>query len=347
MSKSVVKVLAACSAMVSLVACSSGGGGGGTGGGTASASGALSVPNLNCGNASCFSMNTGLMPFTGLNSAEEIADYGETVYNHFNTVSLPKINQMLYSIEQAFKANGAETCADIVSAPDTGGTPMSLSGGYTVHIGTENPISSPFGGTTSKYFLLSLSETPVAFIRVGCAGTVRHMYVKVIVDTNTRYEVWVKADSADSNVKSIEAAADSGGSKMTLWFESSSATAFSLAAVGKDYPNPYQTGSTVSFSIVGAANLGVNPKIASIGYTPATSSAPPQSYSAVNASWDGATALRHCYSNFSLGTVDAGGAACTSLGTPATSFSSGVRGHSGSISWQVDNFASDIAGIIL
>lgn len=345
MTKSVIKALAINSAMISLVACSSGGGGG-AGGGTASASGALSVPNLNCGSVSCFSASTGLMPFTGLNSAEEIADYGETVYNHFNTVSLPKINQMLYSVEQAFKANGAETCADIVSAPDTGGTPMSLSGGYTVQIASEN-TTSPFGGTTSKYFLLSLSETPVAVIRVGCAGTVRHMYVKAIVDSSTRYEVWVKTDSANTNVKSIEAAADSGGAKLTLQFESSSATAFNLAAVGKDYPNPYQAGMTVNFAIVGSANLGVSPKIASIGYTPSTSSAPPQSYSAENTSWDGATALRHCYSNFAVGTVDSGGTACSSLGTPATTATSGVRGNSGTVSWQVDNFSSSVVGIIL
>lgn len=330
------------SVLVLLSACSGGGGGsGGTGTTTTKATGALSIPDINCGSSACLNSSKSMVSPMAMNSGEEVAAYGELVYDKFNTEYLPKINENLYKMESAFKTQGYETCDQIVGVANT--TDQSLGSGYTVTI-TSATTTSPFGGTTSKRFVVKYSSDAVAEIQMGCSGTVRTIYVKVFVDSTNHYEVWAKVDSANANAKSLEAAADIGSAKLTLYFNSTSATAFTLGAIGKDYPNPYDSGTPISFSIFGQASLG-SPKIAKISYSSNNAAAPPTSYSAPDTNWAG-TSIGHCYSNLDSGTVDNAGTACSSLSS-ASPTTSGVRGHTGAgTTWIVNDYSTAIPGIL-
>lgn len=342
MVKSLLQVLAVSSAAATLAACSGGSGGGSGGGSTSVASGALSVPDIKCGNSACLTSSAAFTLTAGLNSGLEVADYGATVYDHFNTVVLPKVNENLYKVETAFKELGFETCAEVAAIPDV--TDHALATGYTVNVFAE-ALTSPFGGTTSKSFIVKYSGSPVIHMSIGCSGTVRNFYVKVLESASVRYELWAKTDSTNSNVKSIEAAADtSNGAKATLQFTSTSETDFTLGAVGKSYPNPYISGQTVDFSIYGQASLGT-PKIAKIAYSGDASQAPPTAYSTADTNWL-LTSIGHCYSNLDLVTVDALGTACGPLTVPAPT-TSGVRGHTGAATWSVNDFSAEVPGISL
>lgn len=330
------------SVLVLLSACSGGGGGsGGTGTTTTKATGALSIPDINCGSSACLNSSTSMVSPMAMNSAEEVAAYGELAYDKFNTEYLPKINENLYKMESTFKTLGYETCDQIVGISND--TDQSLGSGYTVTI-TSVTTTSPFGGTTSKRFVVKYSSDAVAEIQMGCSGTVRTIYVKVFADSTNHYEVWAKVDSANTDAKSLEAAADIGSGKLTLYFNSTSATAFTLGAIGKDYPNPYDSGTPISFSIFGQASLG-SPKIAKISYSSNNAAAPPTSYSAPDTNWAG-TSIGHCYSNLDSGTVDNAGTACSSLSS-ASPTTSGVRGHTGAgTTWIVNDYSTAIPGIL-
>lgn len=331
-----MRVLTVSSLAAALGACSGGGSGGGGGSSTNQASGAFSVPNLNCGTTPCISSSARLLN-TGLNSGEEIAAYGELVYNHFNNEALPQVNALLYRVEQAFKNHEIETCEEIQSIPAE--SAHDLGEGYSAYVTSDVTIPSPFGGSATKLFMITSSSQPVMAVAVGCSGTVRNFYVRAVVDSTTRYEVWAKTDSANPHAKSVEAAADSNGAKLTLQFQSGSATEFTLAAVGKSYPNPYLPGETVDFSMFGQANLTSD--AVKIAYSNDNASAPPTSFSAVETNWN-LTSIGHCYSAFSQWTVDADGSACSSLSftSPTTSR---VRSNSGTVEWKVDAFSLDIA----
>lgn len=334
MSRSILKIATMASALTILSACS-GGGGGGSGGSTLKASGALSVPNINCGGSSCFA---GVSKSTrSMNSGEELAAYGEDVYSYFNQKTLPKINEQLYMIENTFKSEGLESCSDIVSAPN--GT-YPLEGSYTVDI-YGSTTTSPFGGNISKGFIVKYQNTPVIELGVGCDNTVRHFYARVIADTQTRYEVWAKTDSASPHAKSILAAGDYGDTRLTLRFVGTTADSFVLSAIGKSYPNPYVAGQTVDFAIHGQAILSQDR--VKIAYTNVAADVPPTAYSPVNPTWMGA-AIQHCYSPFSSWTIDSDGSDCSSLNEASPTIS-GVRGLSGA-TWTIDNFDATIPGIV-
>lgn len=339
MKKGLIQGLVLSSLTVGMAACSGGGGGSGAGGSTSKvASGALAMPSLNCGTSPCLSSGASLLS-AGVNSSEEIGAYGELAYTHFNDVALPKINELLYTLETEFKDLGFDTCAEIEGIAAATGVPLDTT--YSVDI-TASGLTSPFTGATTKTFVIKQSGTAIAKISIGCSGTVRNLYVKALADSTHRYEIWVQTDSGNTAVKSVEAAADVDSAKLTLQFVSSSATAFTLSAAGESYPNPYSAG-TINFAMFGQANLGVSPKIAHIAYTSVLSSPPPTSYSANDSTWSG-TPIRHCYSNFATGAVDSVGTACSTLSATSPT-TSGVRGNVAAtpIAWQVDDLDTAIS----
>lgn len=332
-----------------LLACSGGTSGNGTTSSSTGATGAFSIPDLNCGSAPCLTASSKIMAGTQMNSGEELASYGELVYRKFNSEVVPEVNKKLKQIEQVFIGLGYTTCAQIAGIAEASGE--DLGDGYSVDITdiSGQSVTSPFSGTVSKRFLVNYSSTPVLDFMIGCDGNIRNVHVKVIDNASNRYEIWAKSNSANQNEKSLELAADtSDGAKTTLRFTSTSATAFTLGAIGKSYPNPYG-GSAIDFSIYGEAILG-SPTIAKIVYSNVASSAPAFTWAAVNTNWD-LSPIAHCYSNLDQVVVDSDGSSCSSLSTtPPTS--TGVRGSGGasgansrSSTWSIDDFTTGIGDI--
>lgn len=307
------------------------------------ASGALSVPNVNCGANDCFTGQpptqalsySGLSPYS-VNSSTEIANYGIATYQFFNNEIIPKLNEALYFIEAGFAWHNMVTCTQIEAAPVgndfvqmDGKTVDVIAGGYT----------SPFGApNTTKTFEGKNNGTKIARVSIGCSGSIRSLYLKASVDSNRSGEAWIKADSNNPNVKSVEIALDDGTKKLTMQFIGNSQDAFTLGAIGVQMPNPNNSGQLLDFSIFGQANLSANPKLVKISYSNLTNSTPPSSFSANDSNWMGGP-IQHCYSDFMARVVDGSGAACSGLSTNSPTVT-GVRGsgNSTNTTWIIGNF---------
>lgn len=314
------------------------------------ANGALSIPNVNCGSNDCF---TGEAPATNnttslaiaqsVSSSTEIANYGTLTYQYFNNTVIPKLNEALFFIEAGFLIQGLSTCAQIEAAiPKLG---YEIAPGKTIDI-LATGFTSPFGApNTTKTFEGFIDGVKVARVSIGCSGTVRSLYVKVTVDSNRRAEAWIKADSSNPNTKSVEVAMDNGVSNLTMQFIGTTQDTFTLGTVGVNFPNPNQSGQYLDFALFGQANLSLNSKLVKISYSNLTNATLPTLFSADDPNWAGSP-IQHCYSDFSLRTINDVGNVCTSLNATSPTVT-GLRGsgNSSAIIWTIGSLSAGIPAL--
>lgn len=339
------RVLLLVLASFGLVACSGGGGGSGGDSSTAknAASGVLSLPSATCGTAVC-GQSTGGISASAVSdggSAMTLLELADFAYTYIQSTYIPAVNEMMYSVEQAFKEQGYDQCGGTPTG--TAGEPQinaipdgtyALGTNYSVVVSTSGLHTNPFG--MQKKFILSQNGTAFLEVQVGCQDTTeRSIYLRTFDGTNA-YEAWGHQSSSS---KVIYAASDVGAAKRTLYFKSTSASVFQVAAILKDAPVENLGSMTLAMS--GGANLGkttgglLDVHYVSSGATLAASAAP---YSADNPSGL-AGDTRHCYTNLNTGDISTTASDCSSLfAMPATAE---MRGGSHAASaWNVGGIGS-------
>lgn len=334
-------ILLAC---LGVAACSGGGGGGGGGSSTGknAASGVLALPPATCGNAVCGQSAVSPMAVSSSGSAVALLDVADFAYTYIQSNYIPTVNEMMYSVEQAFKEQGYDSCGG--TATGTYGEPQidaipdatyPLGTDYSVTVSSSGLHTAPYA--MEKKFVLTKNGTAFLEVQVGCPdATTRSIYLRAL-DGGNAYEAWGHQDASS---KVIFAASDVGAAKRTLYFKSTSATVFQVAAVLKDVmvgdsPSP------LTLAMSGGANLSkssggvLDVQYILTGGTLTASSGP---YSNDDPSGLGGD-TRHCYTNIHTGDISTTASDCSGLfSVPATAY---LRGASrASSAWNVNDLGA-------
>lgn len=205
-----------------VTACSGGGGGSSS---SSSSAGFIGAPSATCKGAACVPGAT--ISFANVKTMSVNVDRAVDVYEGFNNVFIPRLNDFLAKVYAAMVAGGSESCSDVVAGS---GTVNGYS--FTITKPTSETIPSGFTKASSTFdysIEAAVSGSNVAQIHVRCGDetTSDPLTVKALVkETDAQYEfVYEKS----GNHIRIMGAGIRSSDRMIAWFKTDDGDDFDLA----------------------------------------------------------------------------------------------------------------------